>query len=93
MRRAGAWLVPLVPVLAIAAGEGDHTKSPSASARERHQRALERCETQRGVDCRTEQGLRTWLLQERTRAEAIEDGSRSIRQRVDRLEDRTPSPR
>lgn len=53
---------------------------------ERRKDAVERCEAQRGVDCRTEKGLRTWLLQERTRAEAIEDGSRSIRQRVDRRE-------
>jgi len=52
---------------------------------ERRKDAVARCESQRGVDCHTEKGLRVWLLQERSRAEAVEAGSISIGQRVDRL--------
>lgn len=79
MRRALALL------LATAAGAGAAAPDEETPA-ERRKNAIARCEAQRGVDCRTEEGLRTWLLQERSRAEAVEDGSRSIRQRVDRLE-------
>jgi len=40
------------------------------------ERAADRCKAQRGVDCDTPQGLREWALQERSRAEAVKDGSR-----------------
>ena len=40
------------------------------------ERAVDRCKAQRGVDCETAQGLQEWVLQERSRAEAVLDGSR-----------------
>lgn len=43
---------------------------------EQRARALERCQVNRGVDCDTDEGLREWLLQDRTRAEAVLDGAR-----------------
>jgi len=48
-------------------------------------RAVERCKAQRGVDCDTPEGLREWVLQERSRAEAARDGSRHVV--------KTPGPR
>ena len=41
-------------------------------------RAVERCKAQRGVDCDTPEGLHEWTLQERSRAEAVKDGSRHV---------------
>jgi hypothetical protein len=38
--------------------------------------AVDRCKANRGVDCETAEGLKEWLLQERTRQQAIRDGSR-----------------
>lgn len=58
-------------------------KSAEEAARQR-ERAIERCIAERGVDCETEQGLREWLLQERTREEAEAQGSRSLHQTVPR---------
>jgi hypothetical protein len=42
-------------------------------------RATERCKANRGVDCETAEGLREWEMQERTRAQAIREGSRPRR--------------
>jgi hypothetical protein len=41
-------------------------------------RAKERCRLNRGVDCETSEGLKEWLLYERSRDEAIRDGSRHL---------------
>jgi hypothetical protein len=40
--------------------------------------ARERCRANRGVDCDSEAGLKEWLLQERSRAEAVKEGSRHL---------------
>lgn len=42
----------------------------------RADRAKERCRLNHGADCDTPQGLKEWLLQERSREEAIREGSR-----------------
>jgi hypothetical protein len=39
----------------------------------RREQARQRCEANRGVDCDTEEGLREWLLYDRTREEAVLD--------------------
>jgi hypothetical protein len=39
-------------------------------------RAKERCRLNHGVDCDTPEGLKEWLLLERSREEAVRDGSR-----------------
>ena len=48
----------------------------AATKEQRAERAKERCRLNRGVDCDTPEGLKEWLLQERSRQEAIRDGSR-----------------
>jgi hypothetical protein len=55
-------------------------KSPSdraAAKQQRIDRARERCRLNHGVDCDTPEGLKEWVLQERTRQEAIRDRRRS----------------
>jgi hypothetical protein len=51
--------------------------SPSDRAASKQQqrvdRARERCRLNRGVDCDTPEGLKEWVLQERSRAEAVRD--------------------
>jgi len=39
-------------------------------------RAKERCRLNHGVDCDTPEGLKEWLLLERSREEAVREGSR-----------------
>jgi hypothetical protein len=39
-------------------------------------RAKQRCMLNHGVDCDTPEGLKEWLLLERSREEAVRDGSR-----------------
>jgi len=46
---------------------------------QRAERAKERCKLNRGVDCDTPGGLKEWLLLERSREEAVRDGSRHPR--------------
>jgi len=75
------------PVLAIAlavlvsAPVAAQTQNPpsdraAAKQQQRVDRAKERCRLNHGVDCETPEGLKEWVLQERTRQEAIRDGSR-----------------
>ena len=40
--------------------------------------AKERCKANRGVDCETPEGLNEWVLQERSREEAVSEGSRHL---------------
>jgi hypothetical protein len=47
----------------------------AAAKQQRAERARERCRLNHGVDCETPEGLKEWLLQERTRQEAVRDGS------------------
>jgi hypothetical protein len=46
---------------------------------------VDRCKAQRGVDCDTPEGLHEWVLEERSRAEAVNEGSRH--------QSKTPTPR
>jgi hypothetical protein len=48
----------------------------AATKDQRADRASERCRLNHGVDCDTPEGLKEWLLLERSRQEAIRDGSR-----------------
>jgi hypothetical protein len=45
---------------------------------QRVERAKERCRQNHGVDCDTPQGLKEWLLLERSREEAVREGSRHL---------------
>ena len=69
-----AFLVALVlggPLLAAA-----QSAPSTADEKQKVERAVERCKAQRGVDCDTPQGLQEWVLLERSRSEAVKDGSR-----------------
>lgn len=44
----------------------------------RVERAKERCKLNHGVDCETAQGLKEWLLLDRSRKEAVREGSRHL---------------
>jgi aminoglycoside phosphotransferase (APT) family kinase protein len=48
----------------------------AAAKHQRADRAKERCRLNHGVDCDTPDGLKEWLLLERSREEAVRDGSR-----------------
>ncbi len=54
------------------AGERATTKNQKA------ERAKERCRLNHGVDCDTPEGLKEWLLLERSREEALREGSRHL---------------
>jgi hypothetical protein len=63
-------------VLVTAPVAAQTQNSPSDRAAAKQQRvdhAKERCTQNHGVDCDTPEGLKEWLLQERTRQEAIRD--------------------
>lgn len=51
----------------------------AAAKNQRADRAKERCRLNHGVDCDTPEGLKEWLLLERSREEAVRDGSRHPR--------------
>ncbi len=75
-----------LPMLAIAlsvfvaAPVAAQTQKPSgvrpATRNQQIQRAKERCQQNHGVDCDTPEGLQEWVLQERSREEAVKEGSR-----------------
>jgi len=44
----------------------------------RVERAKERCKLNHGVDCETAQGLKEWLLLDRSRKQAVREGSRHL---------------
>jgi hypothetical protein len=48
----------------------------AAVKKQRAERAKERCRLNHGVDCDTPEGLKEWLLLERSRAEAVREGAR-----------------
>jgi hypothetical protein len=60
----------------VAAQTRNSTGDRAAAKEQRAARAEERCKLNRGVDCDTPEGLKEWLLQERSRQEAVRDGSR-----------------
>ena len=76
---------PLVLVIALAvlvsapvAAQTQISPSDRAAAKQQQRvdRAKERCRLNHGVDCDTPEGLKEWVLQERTRQEAIRDRRR-----------------
>ena len=75
---ASALMALSTPVLGQGASPERKADSKTRQERQAQQRekAAERCKTNRGVDCDSPEGLKEWLLQERTRREAVNDGSR-----------------
>jgi hypothetical protein len=74
-------LALVLPAAAQQPQADDQTIEDPALQRER---AIERCNANRGADCETDAGLAEWLLQERSRDEAEAEGSRSIHQTAPR---------
>ncbi|HKB73342.1 MAG TPA: hypothetical protein VKC82_03630 [Burkholderiales bacterium] len=62
-------------VSAPVAAQTLNTPSDRAAAKQQQRvdRAKERCRLNHGVDCDTPEGLKEWVLQERTRQEAVRD--------------------
>jgi len=72
-------IVLAVLVSAPVAAQTQNSPSDRAAAKQqRVDRAKERCTLNHGVDCDTPEGLKEWLLQERSRQEAIRDRRRPI---------------
>jgi hypothetical protein len=62
----------------VAAQTQNSPSDRAAAKQQRVDRAKERCTLNHGVDCDTPEGLKEWLLQERSRQEAIRDRRRPI---------------
>ena len=78
MKAPQAFAIALtVLVTAPVAAQTQNSPSDRAAAKQQQRvdRAKERCRLNHGVDCDTPEGLKEWLLQERSRQEAIRDGS------------------
>ncbi len=54
--------------------KGEHATTENA----RVKLATERCRQNLGVDCKSGQGLKEWLLLDRSRNEAVREGSRHL---------------
>ena len=66
-----------VLVAAPVAAQTQNSPSDRVTTKEqRAARAKERCKLNHGVDCDTPEGLKEWVLQERTRQEAVRDRRR-----------------
>jgi hypothetical protein len=66
-----------VLVSAPVAAQTQSSQADRAAAKEQQvDRAKERCRQNRGVHCDTPEGLKEWVLQERSRQEAIRDRRR-----------------
>jgi hypothetical protein len=65
-----------LPLLAGAQSNSSGASRPADRPKEIQTKAVERCKANRGVDCDTPEGLKEWQLLERSRREAIKDGSR-----------------
>jgi len=68
-------LAVLVSTPVAAQSQNSPSDRAAAKQQQRIDRAIERCRLNHGVDCDTPEGLKEWVLQERTRQEAIRDGS------------------
>ena len=73
-------LVLVALILApLAAAQQPSQDDASAAEAERRERAIERCEASRGVDCATDEGLAEWLATESWPSRAAEEARRRER--------------
>ena len=74
-------LLAITLAVLVSAPVAAQTQNTPAAAKQQQRvdRAKERCRLNHGVDCDTPEGLKEWLLQERSRQEAVRDGSRHRR--------------
>lgn len=59
--------------LALQQMQRDEQRRAQQEQQRRLERARQNCEANRGTDCDTAEGLREWLLLDRSRAEAVLD--------------------
>ena len=78
----------LTLALTVSAQQQPDAGTAAEKAKAQRERAIARCNENRGTDCATDAGLAEWLLQERTRDQAENDSSRSIHQTAPK-----PAPR
>jgi hypothetical protein len=73
------WVLAIASAALVSAPVAAQMQRPpsdqAAAKQQRVDRARERCKLNHGVDCDTPEGLKEWVLQERSRQEAIRDGS------------------
>jgi hypothetical protein len=62
----------------VAAQMQNPPEKKATDKNQRVERAKERCRQNHGVDCDTPEGLKEWLLLERSREEAVREGSRHL---------------
>ena len=76
MKFPGVLLIAIALVSPPVAAQTTSAPNDRASAKQQQvERAKARCKVNHGADCDTPEGLKEWELQERTRQEAIRDGS------------------
>jgi hypothetical protein len=68
-------LAVLVSAPVAAQTQNSPADRAAAKDQQRIDRAKARCTLNHGVDCDKPEGLKEWVLQERTRQEAIRDGA------------------
>ena len=72
----------LALLVLVCASVAAQTQSPqgkqATSKKQQAERAKARCRLNHGVNCDTAEGLKEWLLAERSREEAVVDGSRHL---------------
>jgi len=68
-----------LPAAQTQGASGSSSAQAAAEKARQHERAVERCRQNRGIDCATPEGLKEWELLERSREEAIREGSRTLR--------------
>jgi len=73
-----AFVLALLGAGAVSWAQTPNPSAASKAEQERIQRAKEHCQQNRGVDCESAEGLKEWLLQERSRDEAVREGSRHL---------------
>ena len=73
-------LFGMLLVLPAVAQQPPQDGSPAEDTGDQRQRAIERCKENRGVDCESDKSISQWLLKDRSRSDAEEEGSRSIHQ-------------
>ena len=74
--RALAIALAVLVSASVAAQTQKPPGEPATSKNQQAERAKQRCRLNHGVDCDSPEGLKEWQLLERSREEAIRDGSR-----------------
>ena len=76
------WTLPIAMAVLISLPVAAQTQTPkgehATTENARVELAKERCRQNLGMDCKSGQGLKEWLLLDRSRNEAVREGSRHL---------------